>query len=68
MSRIANYPSKRGRNHLTAMLLSYNCFPVKLQSLFGIITEEINGKENCREKNFTQESNKLLHFFLTMKH
>ena len=55
------------RNHLTAVLPIYYRLLVKLQSLFGIIKEEINGKENWREKNFTQESNKLLHFFLTMK-
>ena len=51
------------RNHLTAVLPIYYRLLVKLQSLFGIIEVEIHGKENCREKNFTQESNKLLHFF-----
>ena len=51
------------RNHLTAVLPIYYRLLVKLQSLFEIIKEEINGKENCQEKNFTQESNKLLHFF-----
>ena len=56
------------RNHLTAVLPIYYCLLVKLQSLFGIIKEEINGKENCREKNFTQESNKLLHFFYQWRH
>ena len=51
------------RNHLTAVWLIYYCLLVKLQSLFGIIKVEINGKENWRKKNFTQETNKLLHFF-----
>ena len=41
----------------------YYCLLVKLQSLFGIIKEEINAKKNWRKKNFTQESNKLLHLF-----
>ena len=50
-------------NHLTAVLPIYYCLLVKLQSLFGIIKEEKSRKENCQEKNFTQESNKLLHFF-----
>ena len=51
------------RNHLTAVLSIYYCLLVKLQSLFGIIKEEINAKKNWRKKNFTQESNKLLHLF-----
>ena len=33
-------------NHLTAVLPIYNCLLVKLQSLFGIIKVEINGREN----------------------
>ena len=40
------------RNHLTAVLLIYYCLLVKLQSLFGIIKVEINGKENWWKKNF----------------
>ena len=51
------------RNHLTAVLPIYYRLLVKLQSLFGIIKVEIHGKENWRKKNFTQESNKLLHLY-----
>ena len=40
------------RNHLTAVLPIYYCLLVKLQSLFGIIKEEINAKKNLRKKNF----------------
>ena len=35
---------KRMRNHLTAVLPISYCLLVKLQSLFGIIKLEINGK------------------------